>query len=367
MVLAAVFMLLVAYASLYPFVSWRWPVSLRWQDMVRLPLPPWRDHFDMAANLVGYLPLGFLLYVGRLRSGGRWPSAAVLAVLLPSGLSYALEVTQHFLPRRYPSALDWLLNSGGAVLGMALGALAQSLSLINRWQAARDRWFIRHSAGALALLLLWPVGLLFPAPLPLGLGLGWERVQAVLVDWLLDVPWAQTWLEWVSDVPVPDGSLPPLLEGLGLLLGLLAPCLLAFSITRAGWRRAVLALLAALIGVASTTLSVTLNFGPSHALAWLTPLVLPALGLGLLLAWSLVWVPQRLAAALGMVVLSALVMLVAQAPADPYFAQSLQAWEQGRFIRFHGLAQWLGWFWPYAAWLWLATRVAAPDSRVARF
>ena len=26
---------------------------------------------------------------------------------------------------------------------------------------------------------------------------------------------------------------------------------------------------------------------------------------------------------------------------------SLQAWEQGRFIRFHGLAQWVGWLWPY--------------------
>jgi hypothetical protein len=40
--------------------------------------------------------------------------------------------------------------------------------------------------------------------------------------------------------------------------------------------------------------------------------------------------------------------LLNQAPPDPYFAQTLQVWEQGRFIRFHGLAQWLGWLWPYA-------------------
>jgi hypothetical protein len=38
-----------------------------------------------------------------------------------------------------------------------------------------------------------------------------------------------------------------------------------------------------------------------------------------------------------------------RAPASPYFAQSLEVWEQGRFIRFHGLSQWLGWLWPYAA------------------
>ena len=29
------------------------------------------------------------------------------------------------------------------------------------------------------------------------------------------------------------------------------------------------------------------------------------------------------------------------------------AWEQGRFIRFHGLARWVGWLWPYLAMVWL--------------
>ena len=52
-------------------------------------------------------------------------------------------------------------------------------------------------------------------------------------------------------------------------------------------------------------------------------------------------------------------MLVAQAPSDPYFAESLLAWEQGRFARFHGLAQWVGWLWPYAAMGWLIARLAA--------
>jgi hypothetical protein len=63
-------------------------------------------------------------------------------------------------------------------------------------------------------------------------------------------------------------------------------------------------------------------------------------------------------------VLAALVAVLAQAPADAYFAQSLQGWEQGRFIRFHGAAQWVGWLWPYAAMGYLLGRVAArgPDE-----
>jgi hypothetical protein len=63
------------------------------------------------------------------------------------------------------------------------------------------------------------------------------------------------------------------------------------------------------------------------------------------------------AAALGLVVLALLVALVAQAPEDPYFAASLAGWEQGRLVRFHGMAQWVGWLWPYAAMAWLLARV----------
>jgi hypothetical protein len=32
---------------------------------------------------------------------------------------------------------------------------------------------------------------------------------------------------------------------------------------------------------------------------------------------------------------------------DVYLSQTLLTWEQSRFIRFNGLAQWLGWLWPY--------------------
>jgi hypothetical protein len=72
--------------------------------------------------------------------------------------------------------------------------------------------------------------------------------------------------------------------------------------------------------------------------------------------------PRRVAAGFGLIALTALVMLVTRAPADPYFAQSLSGWEQGRFIRFHGAAQWVGWTWPYAAIAYLLARIAARDG-----
>ena len=86
-----------------------------------------------------------------------------------------------------------------------------------------------------------------------------------------------------------------------------------------------------------TALSTLLNFGPEHAMSWLTPPVLPGLLVGLGLGLGLAFAPRRLVAALGLVALTLLIMLVTQAGTDPYFSLSLTGWERGRFIRFHGL------------------------------
>lgn len=347
--LAAVFVGLVVYASLYPFSDWRWPAGALFSELLALPMPRYHLRFDIWANFIGYMPMGTLLYLAGVRSQGRPWLVWCGAVLLPAAVSYAMELTQQFLPTRVPSLLDWWLNAAGGVLGATLAALLHKWSLIDHWQRVRDRWFVPHSGGSLALLALWPFGLLFPAPFALGMGLGWERVQTAVNDILVGVPWATEFLALVNDTPVRSGRYPALLEGLGILLGLLGPCLLAFSIVPRGWRRVVLVLGLTLLGLGATSLSTTLSFGPSHAGAWITPAVVPAVALAVVLALSASLVGYRLAAVLGAAVLSALVMLVAQAPSDPYFAQSLQAWEQGRFIRFHGLAQWVGWLWPYLA------------------
>ena len=118
--------------------------------------------------------------------------------------------------------------------------------------------------------------------------------------------------------------------------------------------------------MATTTLSTALNFAPQHALAWVTPQVGIALVTGMTLALALAWLPRRAAASFGLIVLTLMIAMVSQAPPDPYYAISLKAWEQGRFIRFHGLAQWIGWLWPYAAMLHLMAVAARRPLRRPR-
>ena len=349
---------LIVYASLYPFRGWRVPghpplafLAAHWW--------PWWTGFDIFSNLLGYVPLGALVFGGLVRSGYGTLRALVLAVLAGAGLSFAVETLQNFLPSRIASNVDLGLNAFGTLLGASIGALIHLRGGVDRWQATRDHWFIPRSAGGIALLLLWPVGLLFPTSVPFGLGHVLPRVRdtvSALLQGTAGQPWVDDW-----GLPPPAPALGAAGEVALVVLGLLAPCLVAFTIAVPGWRRIVLVIGGLLLGGVVTTLSIALSFGPDHAFAWITPQVMQALALGTAVAAGLSLLPRRVAAGFGLMALTALVMLVSRAPADPYYAQSLSAWEQGRFIRFHGAAQWVGWIWPYAALTYLLARLAARD------
>jgi len=363
--LAGMYTALIVYASLYPFVGWRMPGVSPWAFLT-LPWSRYWTGFDVVSNLLGYMPLGALLFGALVRSNVGVARALAITLAIGSALSLSMEVLQDYLPNRVSSNVDLALNIIGTGVGASLAAAVQTRGGVARWQVLREKWFIDRSAGGLALLLLWPVGLLFPAPVPLGVGQVWPRLHDVLAEFV-DGTWAaastQAWLQSDSDMASP---LSPGSEFVAIAFGLLAPCLMAFVVSRPGWRRLVLAVGAAAIALAATTLSTALNFGPQHALSWRTETSVAAIATGLTFAMLLAWVPRRAAAGLALMALAVLVALVAQAPSDPYFAESLQAWEQGRFIRFHGAARWVGWLWPYAAMAYLLGRITARDEGQVR-
>jgi hypothetical protein len=124
-----------------------------------------------------------------------------------------------------------------------------------------------------------------------------------------------------------------------------------------------LLLLSGAVGVAvmTTTLSTAINFGVEHALTWVSLPVLWGLVLGSIGGAVLVDRTRTTCAVLGVGVLAGLIGLIHLAPVDPYYAQTLQAWEHGRFIRFHGLSRWFGLLWPYVALFWLVGRLFQKD------
>ena len=356
--LALMMICLVVYASLYPFSGWR-DQGISPLRFLSAPLPQYWTGFDVATNLLGYAPLGFLLALAALRSRrlSRTFWAITLAVLASALLSLSMETLQSYLPSRVSSNVDLALNTLGAWLGACCAWALQITGLVDRWSRFRARWFAQDARGALLLLLLWPPALQFPASVPMGLGQVFERLESALAEALDNTPF----LEWL---PVRELELQPLVPVAQLVcvaLGALIPCLLGYCVIRRRWQRAAFAATLIATGIAASALSAALSYGPEHAWAWLDEPVQVGLALAALLALLLLVLPRRAAATLALLALVIQLALLNQAPSDPYFAQTLQTWEQGRFIRFHGLVQWLGWLWPYAALAYLVQRLSGRE------
>ncbi len=346
--------LVIVYASLYPFEDWRNQDIAPWAFMGA----PWPKHFssfDVWSNVLGYVPLGFWLALAALRSGaGRLP-ALMLALVAASLLSLALECLQSWLPVRVPSSVDWLCNSMGGWAGGLLAIVLERRGWLYHWGQFRQSWLTPDASASLVLIVLWPFALLFPVSVPLGLGQVLERLRGVLLD---DFP---NW-QWLQQMP-PDGffqTLSPRMEMVCVAMGLMVPTLLALSVVRRLDQKIMVVMGVACTAVLANCLSAMLTHGPEHSWFWLNSQVFGGMALGGLI--SLLSIKLRPSWAWGLMLTGQLLLLlwVNQLDTSTYFAQTLQTWEQGRFIRFHGLTQWLNWLWPWALLVWGLWRLLQP-------
>jgi len=262
---------------------------------------------------------------------------------------------QLFLPARVPSNVDWGLNSAGTLAGASAAWTLERLGFLDRWSRFRANWFNSDAKGSLVLLALWPIALLFPAPVPFGLGQVLERAEDALALRLQETPW----LDWL---PVREVELQPLLpayEVLCVSLGLLLPCLLAFSLIRHLHQKVWAWFVLTACGLFFTSLSAALTYGPAHAWEWLNAPVQLAMVIAALVAWPMMWRTEKTLQVLALVGLVLQLTLLNNASANAYFSLTLQNWEQGHFIRFHGVIQWLGWIWPFALLVYLMRCLSA--------
>ena len=355
--LALLYSGLIVYASLYPFAEWRNQGIAPWVYLLT-PLSKYWTWFDIAINVIGYGPLGGLLALAAVRSG-RLHRVVLVATLCGLVLSLTMETLQNYLPARVSSNVDLFLNVLGTWLG-AVGALVlERMGAIDRWSRLRAHWFVPQARGGLVLMATWPLALLFPAAVPFGLGQVMARLEGALATELEDTPF----LAWLPAHATPLVPLAPGTELVCVFLGVLIPCLLAFCIGRGQWHRTALALLTVAVGVLTTALSSALSWGPQHTWAWAGLPAQVGVIAATVVAVLLAWVPWRVSGALLLLALGLYLSLLNQAPESPYFSQTLQAWEQGRFIRFHGLAQWLGWLWPYATLAYVLTQIGRRDAK----
>jgi VanZ family protein len=165
------YVLVIVYASLNPFYGWRTPEVIgvfTWPKYVTV--------FDVLLNALAYLPLGaFSAAMWRFSARRRFLSRPVpryvnwqawaVSVALGAMLSVVMELLQAWLPNRVSSPIDWLMNTGGAMLGASAVLLAPGRALL----AEVEKWRHRHFAygteteWGLLLLALWLFAQMNPA------------------------------------------------------------------------------------------------------------------------------------------------------------------------------------------------------------
>ncbi len=164
--LALAYLLLLAYASLSPFTGWRAPPGEA-TAFLTAPWPRYWTWFDLAINVVAYLPLGLLITLATM-SYVRRDVALLGAIVLGGLISFGFEFAQAFLPGRKSSNLDLAMNIAGTFAGSMIAVRTGSLDFAwRRFESVRSRFHPGARADlGLALLALWFFSQLDPS-LPL--------------------------------------------------------------------------------------------------------------------------------------------------------------------------------------------------------
>lgn len=326
--LTVAYALLIAYASLHPLIGWR-DTGAPPFDFLAAAWPRYYTGFDLAANILAYVPLGFLV-VPALQSRLGIAAAALLAVLAGGGLSLALETLQNYLPGRVPSNIDLACNAIGTMIGAAAGMnWGRALVDGGRLHRLRMRLIVGGHAADLGLILLglWLLAQLNPELLLFGTG---------DLRTLLELP------------PLPYSARRFFVIEAGVAAaGTLAAGLIAWSLLRRPRRILLAALLLPALFVKAFASALLVN--AAQFAHWLTPGNTAGLAAGmiaLLAATRLPPLAQRMLAALALLFATALVNL---APENPYLAASLAVWQQGHFLNFNGLTKLVSSLWPFAA------------------
>jgi len=327
--LALAFLGLIVYASLHPFTGWTLS-GISPFAFLEGGWPRYWTLFDLAVNVLAYLPFGFLLTLALARVPGRF-SAAVLATLIAAATSLMLECVQVLLPTRVPSNLDLACNSLGGLLGAVLAHRAGP-RFFPYWMAWQHRLVapLPHAELGLTLLGLWLLIPLSPEILLFGAG----DVRSVF-----DLPGAMPFSPH-SSLPMETAVIACNTVAVGLLIRLLTASkrMACFSVP---------ALIG--LGLIVRSLSAAILIAPDQAFSWWTPAVQNGLLAAGLILLPALFLPAGLRLMLAALALMCGAVLVNITPPNPYSAVALASWRQGHFLNFNGLTRLVSILWPFLA------------------
>ena len=335
---ALAYSLVIIYASLQPFTGWG-AEPVPFGAFLFAPWPRWISLEDVGFNFAAYLPLGFLLALA-LCARLHPRTAVLLAAVIAATVSFLLESAQQYLPMRFASTVDLLVNTCGGAVGALIAPLfAPGHRLGEGLALLRNRWFVGGPRGDAVLVLtgLWLLTQLHAAPI--NMGNGDLRLSLELGPLFAYTPDAYRYAE--------AGVVMLSVIGVGLLLASVAR-----TINSGYWRTFVMLIVGACLLKTAASWFILRTASPWN---WLTP----GFGMGLVAAIVLLLVfvrlPPRGRALVALLVLLAATALVNCAPENPYrtVPPHMLPGRVGHFLSFTNMSRALSDLWPFLTLLFL--------------
>lgn len=346
--LSLALMATITVVSLYPLSGWR-DTGAHPLAFLSAGLPRFWTWFDLLSNVLAYAVLGALLTLS-LRHRAR--AAAVLATTVAAILSLSLEAAQTYLPSRVPSVLDWLANTGGALMGAGLARLlphrATLYRLGGRARPHEPAWYEQGPASGWVLVLLWLASQSLPQRMLFATG----RLGGVL-NGLRPAAWD-------GAPPLPHAWGSPLLSGYGVgVEAAVVVCAMlsvgSLILTLVHTTPARLRALAAVTITACALRSMATQkvYGSGAPLAWLTPGAQGGLVIGAVLLYGLVSLSQTTRARCAVVATTVGAALLHLSPNDAYFQTTAADIQWGPLRNLRGLLSMIAAAWPWLTMIWL--------------
>lgn len=346
--LALIYGLAIAYASLQPFGPWIAPPRGT-PFFLFTTLPARFTRFDVLANVLSYLPFGFLMALvpRALHPWGRF------TVGLASGaaLSFAMESLQMLLPPRDASTIDLLSNAVGAALGAAFGVMfATSPPSRSALSTLRQRLFLPGMVGdlGLALVSLWLAVQVNPG-IPL---------FASMFDPAMDLPH----MPGVNVREIQPDDAAALIEVAHSAFQLLGVGLFVALLLRQRRHVGIAMLLLITTAVVMKASAAALLLHPLVFARWLRPGAAIGVAFGTLLLMIAVWTPRPVQIATATIALLSSLLSTLFAP-ELIFTRAPLAlfnWSYGHLLNFNGLTHTVLLFWPLAASVFLFALAGRP-------
>lgn len=328
------YLLLIIYASLYPFIPWN-DIGIPMWSYISLSLPKYWLKFDLIINILGYIPLGIIgcIISYPIKNKKNFYLVIILFSIL---LSSTMEAIQTYIPNRIPSMIDLYTNVIGCFLGILVTHCFYKFNIYEKLLFYKKQWLYSPIFNyGIILIIIWLCIQIYPTEYL------FEYGQLLKLFFNFIVNYADISIENVKFI---DNYIIP--EIIIVLTSLVSFSLLIISELNETAPKIKILFSIILIALTIKTLT-TLFLFSSSTLYWFTPGAITGIFISILILFGFIFTSVKIQKYLAILFLIINLCVINIIPINPYYLAALQNVSLKQFFILNKVIEILSFLWPY--------------------